>query len=246
MVYGGGMTCIKYLLFMFNFIFWLSGVGVIVVGATIQIRYSTYINFLGDSFLSAPILLIAVGCVIAILGFFGCCGAIRENYCMSMTFAVLLGLIFTLELAAGVAGYVLRSELEQVIKSQAVDGMAHYNMTHSIGVTDAWDKMQENFHCCGVTNYTDWQNNTWFENNMDVPKSCCRFENCDVSVRNKPVDVAAEEIFTQPCADKLIDWASEKFGLVIGAACTVAAVQIIGIFLSCTYGSRIRNAYEAV
>jgi CD63 antigen len=61
------------------------GIGVVVAGATIQIRYSTYINFLGDTFLSAPILLIAVGAVIAVMGFFGCCGAIRENYCMSMT-----------------------------------------------------------------------------------------------------------------------------------------------------------------
>jgi ABC-type transport system involved in multi-copper enzyme maturation permease subunit len=140
MAYNGGMSCIKYLLFLFNFIFWVFGIGIIVAGAVIQIRYSNYINFLGDSFLSAPILLIAVGCVIAVMGFFGCCGAIRENYCMAMTFAVLLGLIFILELAAGIAGYILRNEVEQVIKGHAIVGMSHYNMTGSSGVTDAWDR----------------------------------------------------------------------------------------------------------
>jgi hypothetical protein len=63
----------------------LSGIGLVVAGTVIQIKYSQYINFLGDDFLSAPIVLIACGCVITLLGFFGCCGAIRENYCMTMT-----------------------------------------------------------------------------------------------------------------------------------------------------------------
>jgi len=240
------MTCIKYLLFLFNFIFWLTGIGIIVAGAVIQIRYSTYINFLGDSFLSAPILFIAVGCVIAVMGFFGCCGAIRESYCMNMTFAVLLGLIFVLELAAGMAGYVLRSELEQVIKVHALDGMSHYNMTYSVGVTDAWDRLQENQHCCGISNYTDWKNSTWFEDNNNVPISCCRFEGCDVSVRDQPVDIAAENIYIDPCADKLRDWASQKMGIIIGVACGVAVIQIVGVILSCSFGSRIRGAYDAV
>jgi len=218
-----------------------------VAGAVIQIRYSTYINFLGDSFLSAPILLIAVGCVIAVMGFFGCCGAIRENYCMSMTFAVMLGLIFMLELAAGMAGYILRTELEQVIKVHALDGMSHYNMTYSAGVTDAWDRLQENMHCCGIMNYTDWKNNTWFEHNNDVPDSCCRnLEKCDVGVRDKPVEEASEYIFIDPCADKLRDWASQKMGIIIGIACGVAVIQIVGVILSCSFGSRIHDAYNAV
>jgi len=226
MAYGSsGMTCIKYLLFLFNFIFWVSGIGIVVAGAIIQIRYSTYINFLGDSFLSAPILLIAIGCIIAVMGFFGCCGAIRENYCMSMTFAVLLGLIFILELAAGIAGYILRSELEQVIRVHALDGMSHYNMTGSTGVTEAWDQMQETLKCCGISNYTDWRNNTWFEHTNNVPVSCCLFDGCDVSIRDKPFDVAAENIFIDACADRLRDWASEKMGIIIGIACAIAAVQ---------------------
>lgn len=240
------MTCIKYLLFLFNFIFWVTGIGIIVAGAVIQIRYSNYINFLGDSFLSAPILLIVVGCVIAVMGFFGCCGAIRENYCMAMTFAVLLGLIFILELAAGIAGYILRIELEQVIKVQALDGMSHYNMTGSSGVTEAWDHMQETLHCCGISNYSDWQNNTWFENNNDVPESCCRQLGCDVTVRNKPVEIAEKIIFVDACADKLLDWASNKMGIIIGIVCGVAGIQIVGVLLSCAFGSRIRDMYDAV
>ncbi|KRZ57634.1 Transcription initiation factor TFIID subunit 2, partial [Trichinella nativa] len=120
----------------------LSGIGLIVVGAVIQIKYSNYINFLGDTFLSTPILLIIVGCILSVLGFFGCCGAIRENYCMTMTFAVLLGVIFILELAAGIASYVLRNDVEEIIGEHAKIGMDNYNQTGADGVTLAWDALQ--------------------------------------------------------------------------------------------------------
>ena len=52
-----------------------------------------------------------VGCLIFIVTFFGCCGAIKEHYCMTMTFSLLLGLIFILEIGAGIAAYVLRTEV---------------------------------------------------------------------------------------------------------------------------------------
>jgi hypothetical protein len=65
-----------------------------------------------------------------------------------------------------------------------------------------------------------------------------------VAVRDEPEEVAKRYIYTDPCADKLRDWASGKIGIIIGIACTVAAVQIIGILLSCTFGSRIRDMYD--
>jgi CD63 antigen len=51
----------------------------------IQGVYSKYLDFLGNEFLSAPMLFIIVGVVIFLVAFFGCCGAIKENNCMMMT-----------------------------------------------------------------------------------------------------------------------------------------------------------------
>jgi len=99
----GGMKLVKFLLFVFNFLFWvnftlfliffakifknfqLTGLGLIVFGVVIKIQNWTYLNVLGNSFLAAFLVFILIGCLIAVLGFFGCCGAIRENYCMTMT-----------------------------------------------------------------------------------------------------------------------------------------------------------------
>lgn len=101
---SGEMTCIKYLLFCFNFIFvvslsavgrrlvlsiiervllQMSGIAIIVVGALIQASASTYTNVLDTT--SPPLILIVVGVIVVVVAFFGCCGAKMENHCMVIT-----------------------------------------------------------------------------------------------------------------------------------------------------------------
>ena len=66
----------------------LAGLGLIIAGAIVQTKFDTYFEFVGSSFSAAAILLIVVGSIIFIIGFFGCCGAYKENYCMTMTVSV--------------------------------------------------------------------------------------------------------------------------------------------------------------
>merc|ERR1711874_223703 len=80
------IKCVKYTLFLFNLLFSLSGLFLIVTGGVVQGAYSQYLDFLGDSFFSTPVFLIIVGCIIFFVAFFGCCGAIKENHCMTLTF----------------------------------------------------------------------------------------------------------------------------------------------------------------
>ena len=75
----------------------------------------TVITRLSFQFFNTPVLLIVVGCIIFFVTFFGCCGAIKENHCMTVTFSVLLGLIFLLELGAGIAAYMLRSDVRIMV-----------------------------------------------------------------------------------------------------------------------------------
>ena len=105
------MKCIKYSLFLFNLLFALSGLLLISTGGVIQGAYANYLDFLGDDFFSTPTFLIAVGCIIFFVAFFGCCGAIKENHCMTLTFAVLMGVIFLMEIGAGIAAYKLKGQV---------------------------------------------------------------------------------------------------------------------------------------
>merc|ERR1711976_583097 len=49
------IKCIKYTLFLFNLLFTLSGLFLIVTGGVVQGAYSQYLDFLGDQFFSTSL-----------------------------------------------------------------------------------------------------------------------------------------------------------------------------------------------
>ena len=62
----------------------------IICGAVVQTRFAAYFDFIDmGGFNAVASLLIVVGVIIFVIGFFGCCGAYRENYCMVMTVSTL-------------------------------------------------------------------------------------------------------------------------------------------------------------
>jgi CD63 antigen len=66
----------------------IAGIVLIIVGAVIQGFFENYSALLDDGFFSAPALLIAVGVIVFIVSFFGCCGAVKENHCMILTVSI--------------------------------------------------------------------------------------------------------------------------------------------------------------
>uniref|UniRef100_A0A8B9S3R1 Tetraspanin 8 n=1 Tax=Apteryx owenii TaxID=8824 RepID=A0A8B9S3R1_APTOW len=93
---AGVSRCMKYSMFIFNFLFWF------------QIDSSTF---------AGVDLLIAVGSIIMVLGFLGCCGAIKESRCMLLLFFIGLLLILILQVTAGILGAVYRSQIETTLNS---------------------------------------------------------------------------------------------------------------------------------
>lgn len=50
-------------------------------------------------------LLIAVGALMSLLGFLGCCGALRKSQCMLTSFFILLVVVFCGQLACAILAY---------------------------------------------------------------------------------------------------------------------------------------------
>ncbi|XP_060694795.1 CD81 molecule a [Hemiscyllium ocellatum] len=120
----GCMKCIKYLLFVFNFLFWLAG-GV-VLGVALWLRHdpkttSVLETHFADqtapsTFFIGVYILIGVGAVMMIVGFLGCYGAIQESQCMLGTFFACLVILFACEVAAGIWGFVNKDEVAEELK----------------------------------------------------------------------------------------------------------------------------------
>ncbi|XP_043943111.1 CD9 antigen [Protopterus annectens] len=109
----GGVKCIKYLLFGFNFIFWLAGTAVLGIGLWLRFDSQTKSLFSnGDSsFYTGVYILIGAGALMMLVGFLGCCGAIQESTCMLGLFFMFLLIIFGVEIAAGIWGFANKEKV---------------------------------------------------------------------------------------------------------------------------------------
>ncbi|XP_034949006.1 CD63 antigen [Chelonus insularis] len=229
-----GSRCIKYLLFSFNFFFVITGIILLAIGATIHAVYNDYHHFLDDKFFSVPSLCIVVGAIIFFIAFFGCCGAVRESYCMIVTFAALMILIFILELAAGISGYALRNNAAQAIEEKMKTTMKEYNNTQEIRTV--WDELQHEFECCGFNNYTDWKNIIGDK----LPNSCCiNRPNCTIADKES-------DFHHNGCATSFTQFIKSHAVQLGGAGIGIAFVQAIGIWFAIYLARTIKNNYETV
>ncbi|XP_022323550.2 CD63 antigen-like [Crassostrea virginica] len=234
----GGMKCVKILLLVFNFIFVIAGAGLIGAGAAVQLKFKDYFALLGGQFSSAAALLIAVGVIIFFIALFGCIGAWKENHCCVMIYAVLLVVIFILEISAGIAGYVYHSEVEEEVKKLMTETQKEYSKGGD--KTEVWDAIQKEFKCCGIMNYTEWKEQM---TNSSVPKSCCISES---GCSGSDADVANNKTYTEGCLTKFETFVKDNVFIIGGVGIGLAFVQIIGILFAFCLARALRKEYEVV
>ncbi|QQP37534.1 Tetraspanin, partial [Caligus rogercresseyi] len=63
-------------------------------------------------------------------------------HCMTLTFSLLLAFIFIIELGAGIAAYILQSEVRHIIEVNMEKGLQNYETHGHEGVTKTWNIVQ--------------------------------------------------------------------------------------------------------
>ncbi|KAL7297809.1 hypothetical protein TKK_0008842 [Trichogramma kaykai] len=243
--------CIKYLLFTFNLLFLLSGIIMLIIGSAILSMYHEYQHFLDNRFFSVPSLLIAIGSIIFFIAFFGCCGAIKENYCLIIVFAALMVIVFIMEFAAGITGYVMRNSVGEALQSKMIDTTNKYNT--SLEIRQVWDLIQRDFRCCGVNKPEDWEarisNKT--ERALDLPLSCCKPGVSGACKLNGTLefDFSANDNLTYwnvGCIESMTGFAKEHALQLGGAGLGLAFVQAVGIWFAVYLARAIKRNYHGM
>lgn len=237
MAMEGKMNVIKYLMFFFNALFWLSGLCLIIVGAIIKSKYGNYLTFADSKYADAAIFLIIVGVVVFIVAFLGCCGAIKEHYCMVTTFSVFMVIIFILEVAAGALGLAYKKKVVDIADKALKKGVSKYHSEK--GAKQFFDWLQSEFKCCGIDGQVDWGNST--SGNSTIPASCCKTDKTDAACAN-----TASNLYTVGCKQKFQDFVKAKLVLIGAVALAIAFLQILGIIFACCMMREIRGQYEVV
>ncbi|XP_046812133.1 CD63 antigen [Lucilia cuprina] len=223
-------------IFIYFSILQLTGIILIAVGVAVATVYTEYEIFLVSKFFSIPTFLIVIGSFIIVFAFFGCWGALKENYCLILTFSVLLGLIFILELAAGISGYVLRSDAENLIDKSLTDSLAKYDPVKVTDVTVLWDYVQRTFQCCGVKDFNDWQ--PYFKE--ELPLSCCSIPNGIVGNFSCSVTNEDTNRYKLGCLTEFSNFIAAHAVSLGAAGIVIAIIQFFGVLFACYIAREIK------
>jgi len=241
---GGGAKCIKYTLFIFNMLFLLAGLALIIVGAVAQVQANK--NLGGGSLSGAGIFIIVIGGIVFVICFFGCAGAINNNYCMVVTYGVLLVLLLVAEVAGVIAGFVLKNQIQSTLNQQLTDSQKQYNFSPNDVTSGSWNNTQSTLKCCGTTGYQSWGVNQACNSTNTVPDTCCvnYTVNCGVNSLTSP---AAPQIFyTQGCTTALTTLLKTYLVAVGAVAAAIAILEVIGIIFAFCLAHSLRKDYRVV
>lgn len=210
------MKCVKYLLFVFNFIFWLSGLLVLAVGLWLRFDPETSELLTGDgapdTFFIAVYILLGAGGLMMVVGFFGCFGAVRESQCLLASFFACLLIIFGAEIAAGVFGFLNKEQIVEEVQKFYSSAITDNTNVNGTAIAKIYHKTLD---CCGGS--------------TPDPNLC-----------------PEEEANKKDCLTAITDFFNTKLHIIGYIGIGIAGVMIIGMIFSMVLCCAIRNTREVI
>ncbi|CAH1781204.1 unnamed protein product [Owenia fusiformis] len=225
------VTCMKILLMVFNFIFWITGIAVLAIGIWMKVDLFRFLELANLYNIAVPWVLIGVGCLIIIVGTLGCLCTVKGKAFLLYLFAAFLMLVFIVELSAGIALFVFQGQLQKGFSdglTSAVNSYQDQTTKHK-----AMDDLQKGLQCCGVDTYLDWYTSPWSNKTNSVPRTCCKkpdSANCVTTPfpGGTTNETIADTIYTEGCSKKVVTFMKKNIGAIGGAAIGFAFLQCFG------------------
>ncbi|XP_014253246.1 tetraspanin-33-like [Cimex lectularius] len=254
--------CVKYMIFMLNFLFWLFGGLLIGIGtyAFVDKWRGTgglyKVNTIYDILLDISLVLIIFGGVVFVVSFAGCVGALRENTCLLKFYSLCLLIFFLLEMAIAIIGFVFPHTMQTIIQDSFTVQIIHKYRDND-DLRNFIDFAQKEFHCCGLSSggYMDWSSNEYFNcsspsrEQCGVPYSCCINATniagglinimCGYGAQNLSAAEASKKVWTSGCIEVVKAYAERNLYTIAGFALGVALSQLFVIYLGKTLEGQI-------
>ncbi|XP_039616940.1 tetraspanin-33 isoform X2 [Polypterus senegalus] len=236
---------LKYLLFIFNMIFWV--IAMIMISIGVYARVTKHVETAMACLAVDPaVLLMIIGIVMFMITFCGCVGSLRENICLLQM------------LASGVLGFVFSDKAREKVSEIINNAIVHYRDDPDL--QNLIDYGQQEFLCCGGISYKDWSQNIYFNCSAEnpsrercsVPFSCCLHTTdkavintmCGQGMQDLDYTKAGVFIHTNGCIDKMVNWIHGNLFLLGGIALGLAIPQLVGILLSQILINQIKDQVE--
>ena len=219
---------LRYLMIIFNLIFCLCGIGVLVAGIIVRVDREDHFLYLEvcDKFdyHSVAYITIASGLFIIIVSAIGFLGTFRESRSILLSFVCCLFTLFLMEVTIGILSVVYKSEVEDELKDCMNGTMVDYYTDNKMKTS--WDKIQTELSCCGVLEGKDFQYARKRPFNVTTPTSCKT--NTDMG-----------------CHKAIKKKASDELAVLAAIAGIVTLVELIGIASALWIICKISEKYHS-
>ncbi|XP_057202365.1 tetraspanin 35 [Triplophysa rosa] len=235
---------LKAMMVLFNGIIFLAGVAILGVGIWVKVDSGSIFNFLQNiqdapselgQLLNVGYLLIAVGAVLLILGFLGCCGAVRESTCMLLLFFVIILIVFIAEVAGAIVLLVFKPMAEKLINQVGTEAVKSIRQDYGKNqdLTGLWNTTMSTLKCCGFYNYSDFTDSPFVKDWGYYPPQCCSNTTCTAD------NSAVPGCFT--ALKKLLD---DNAVIIIAVALGIAALEVAAMIVSMTLYCKIGSKHD--
>ncbi|NXF99115.1 TSN1 protein, partial [Sakesphorus luctuosus] len=223
----GCFTFIKVMMILFNLAIFLCGGTLLGVGIWVKVDGQSFVDIFGT--LSSSILqivnvsyvLIVIGSILLVIGFLGCYGAQKESKCLLMMFFSVVLIIFIAEVAVAVVALVYTSLAESLLSAVVTPVLKEkYGVDDTF--THIWNTTMTKVHCCGLNNYTDFNDSVWYNTHDGTyPEQCSTLAHLHLG--GCPV---------QGCFDQILEEIRTNAGVAGGVAAGIAALEIAAMAVS--------------
>lgn len=233
---SGCDMCIRYLLIVENFLLLLFGCVIIGLEIYLIIDKVTLISTIfGISQIEPSAYLIMVaGCLVFLFSFIGCFGALANSRRVLLAYCVGIFLVGAMSIIGVILAGVFRGEVNDQIRNYMTDMVrtdygVNLEVSKNKEITDAWNRAQWKWYCCGVDNegYAVYKSSKWYAQLSSptetlkplVPETCC--------VRDQyNIYISIEKCQTWPSGPPTIK-SSERNDALVYLGCYEAGKQVV-------------------
>ncbi|XP_022113194.1 leukocyte surface antigen CD53 [Pieris rapae] len=213
---------VKYVLLIANFIFTLAGLTLFGLGIAALVNTSDLSGVATTPLNAIAISIIVLGAIVFLVAFFGCCGSMKENRCLLITYALCLLLLAGAKIFLVVLMFKNVDNIGDLVDDWITK--AFYN----IEGRDTIHAIENTFLCCGTTGP-----NSYIGILQALPPSCCPYDASQQCVSSNAYGGCINIV-----TDFLVKY-SDVFGGVLASVLAVEFVAILfAVMLSCSIGAK--------
>lgn len=230
-----GLRFLKIVVYFFNFLFYISGVALILLSVwTFFFRWH-YVSLLpGNSFKLTAHLSLLIGFLVIAVATFGCAALSKEKLYLLLFHTLMSLTLLLLEGMLCVYSYAYYEQVELQLSSSVATTLIRDHSV-DIDVTRAFTVLHNMGRCCGAFTFEDWRNSVWWQNentaalagnrgfDLAVPEFCCRSPSTNCGRRDHP-----SNIYYNGCLRYLTEYIKDHLMIISAVSFAVVIIQLIG------------------